>query len=59
MAHKSGKKTMQFELPKFKKGNRVKTKDGEGEIEAISNEGNLGYFYLINGKFYAQYEIFQ
>jgi len=50
---------MQFVLPKYKKGSQVKTKDGEGSVEGIQNEGELGYFYLINDKWYAEFEIIQ
>lgn len=55
MAKLNGK----FKLPKFKKGDKVKTKDGVGTIKSISNEGQYGYFYIVNDKVYSEIEIIE
>lgn len=55
MAKLNGK----FKLPKFRKGDKVKTKDGVGVIKSISNEAHYGYFYIINDKVYSEIEIIE
>jgi hypothetical protein len=49
----------QVRLPKFKKGDKVKTKDGIGLVSSISNEGKYGFFYIINEKVYSEIEIIE
>ena len=53
------KLSAKFNLPKFKKGDKVKTKDGIGVIRTISNEGKYGFFYIINDKLYSEIEIIE
>lgn len=48
-----------FRLPKFKKGDKVKTKNGIGIIKTISNEGKYGFFYIIDDKLYSEIEIIE
>ena len=45
-----------YQLPKFRKGNKVKTPDGEGHISGISYEGGTNW-YNVKGKFYSEYEL--
>lgn len=59
MAVKNGKRLTKFVLPKFKKGDKVKTKEGLGDISSIRNESGYGYWYLINDRWYAEHEIIQ
>jgi hypothetical protein len=49
----------QFRLPKYRKGDKVKTKDGIGVIKSISNEGKFGFFYIIDDKVYSEIEIIE
>lgn len=59
MARNRGKSSIKFELPKYRKGEVVKTKDGQGVITAVRNMDGYGYWYCINDKFYSQVEVFQ
>lgn len=45
-----------YQLPKFRKGNKVKTPDGEGYISQISYESGANW-YNVKGKFYSEYEL--
>jgi hypothetical protein len=59
MEKKNGKHKTKFVLPKYRKNDTVKTKDGEGQITAISQEGSYGFWYNINNKWYSEVEIIQ
>jgi len=45
-----------FSLPKFRKGDTVKTPDGVGKIIKIHLTG-VGYMYEIGNKYYAEVEL--
>ena len=45
-----------YNLPKFRKGNKVNTPEGEGHITQISYEGGVNW-YRVKDKFYAETEI--
>jgi hypothetical protein len=45
-----------YQLPKFRKGNKVKTPDGEGHIVQIRYEGGTNW-HEVKNKFYSEYEI--
>lgn len=45
-----------FQLPKYRNGNKVKTPDGEGNITQIAYEGGA-HWYLVKGKFYSENEL--
>lgn len=57
MDQKNSKRLTRFELPRYKRGQQVKTNDGEGVIVAIRKIDPSGYWYCINDKYYAQHEI--
>lgn len=46
----------QYNLPIFRKGNKVKTPDGEGHITQISYLGGANW-YKVKDKFYSEYEL--
>lgn len=46
-----------FVMPKYKKWQEVKTPDGIGKIYGISHVGANGYFYEVNGQYYAEVEL--
>lgn len=45
-----------FTFPKFKKLQLVRTPEGPGKITSIDNT-NIGYFYTIGNKIWAEHEI--
>lgn len=45
-----------YKPPKFKKGVKVKTPDGEGHIIQISYEGGVNW-YMVKEKYYAETEL--
>lgn len=47
-----------YKPPKFRKGNKVMTPDGEGHIVQISYEGGANW-YRVKDKYYAETEIKQ
>lgn len=51
------KESTRFALPRYKKGQLVKTSDGEGVIVYVKYIEGAGFWYCINDKFYAQHEI--
>lgn len=57
MDQKNTKRLTRFELPRYKRGQLVKTRDGEGVIVTVRKIDGKGYWYSINDKFYAQHEI--
>lgn len=44
-------------MPKYKKWQEVKTPDGIGKVCSIKHVGANGYFYEVNGMFYAEFEL--
>lgn len=57
MAQKNGIRKTKFVMPKYKKWQEVKTPDGIGKIYGISHVGANGYFYEVNGQYYAEIEL--
>lgn len=48
---------MKFVKPKYSKRQKVSTPDGDGEIVEIRHYPGVGYYYLVNDKYYHETEL--
>jgi hypothetical protein len=57
MAMKRTSSKTKFEMPKFRKGKKVKTPNGEGIITDVKHDRMIGYLYFVDNMYYHQEEL--